>query len=506
MAKRTIIYLFRNDLRLHDNECLTWAHSNAEHVLPLYCFDPDHYGKTYQYKLPKTEKFRAQFLIECVSNLRDNLKQKGSNLIIRQENPLQAVKDLIERCKNSAPVSALVLQKETTKEELDVEDGFKSLCNEEKITLKTFWGLTLYHRDDITYKDCLVPDVYSAYRMKTENHCTVRPLIDEPEKYRTLPSVKEGKLGDIPTLKDLALETFELHPKSCFPFKGGETAGLGRLNQYLWGTDHVAKYKETRNGLLGQDYSTKFSPWLASGSISPRMIYHTLKKYEKEKVKNDSTYWVVFELMWRDYFKFVSVKYGNKMFFPGGLKSKTIEWKYDGELFRKWCEGKTGVPFVDANMRELLHTGWMSNRGRQNVASFLVKDLQLDWRYGAEWFESMLLDHDVTSNYGNWNYAAGIGNDPRGAYRKFNMIKQGKDYDPTGEYLKTWIPELSQLPEDKVHCPWIILSAPKEYPKPVLVAPEWEKHYPKGMKKSSKPPTKRKAGIDFYFKSGNAPK
>ena len=505
MAKRTVIYLFRNDLRLHDNECLAWAHRNAEHVLPLYCFDPSHYKKTYQYELPKTNKFRAKFLIECVQDLRSNLKRKGSNLIVRRETPTEAVKKLIEQCKQSAPVKALVYQKEVTKEEVDVENSLVELCKGLSIEVQTFWGLTLYHPEDIPYENYKVPDVYTAYRKKTENHARVRPAIDEPEVYKPLPSVKEGKIGDIPTLTDLGLEAFNTHPKSAFPFEGGETSGLKRIDEYFWGSNSVSKYKETRNGLLGMEYSTKFSPWLASGSLSPREVYHKLSKYEKEKVKNDSTYWVIFELMWRDYFKFVAVKYGNKMFFPGGLKGKKIEWKYDKKIMAAWMKGETGIPFVDANMKELILTGWMSNRGRQNVASFLVKDLQIDWRLGAEFFESYLLDHDVCSNYGNWNYAAGIGNDPR-VYRKFNMIKQGKDYDPDGEYIKTWVPELLSVSDDRIHTPWLYLKKPVNYPEPIHIAPEWERHYPKGSKKSVPDAKRQKKGMDFYFKSGAAQK
>ncbi len=182
-----------------------------------------------------------------------------------------------------------------------------------------------------------------------------------------------------------------LHPQSAFPFKGGETSALARLKFYLWDTRAVEQYKITRNGLLGSEYSTKFSPWLAFGSISPRRIFYELKKYERERVKNDSTYWVVFELLWRDYFRFIAAKYGNCLFYSGGVKKLKYKWNEDLDKFEKWAHGKTGVPFVDANMRELLHTGWMSNRGRQNVASFLTKNLCLDWRLGAEWFESLLV-------------------------------------------------------------------------------------------------------------------
>jgi len=180
-------------------------------------------------------------------------------------------------------------------------------------------------------------------------------------------------------------------------------------------------------------------------------------------------------------------------------------WSQDMTKFKAWRDGRTGVPFIDANMRELKETGWMSNRGRQNVASFLIKDLGLDWRLGAEWFESQLLDHDVCSNYGNWNYAAGIGNDPR-ENRKFNIVKQGLDYDTDGDYVRLWVPELGGIRDGRIHHPWTMsnndlakagVELGVTYPKAIHVAPEWSRH-------TNKKPDPRKGqqrGIDFYYKA-----
>ena len=284
---------------------------------------------------------------------------------------------------------------------------------------------------------------------------------------------------------------------------------MDRLNYYLWTSDCVAKYKETRNGLIGEDYSTKFSPWLAAGCLSPRRIYWEIKKYEEKRVANNSTYWVIFELLWRDYFKFVCQKYGDRVFYKTGILNKDLPWSQNMDKFQAWCDGRTGVPFVDANMRELKFSGWMSNRGRQNVASFLVKDLGLDWRLGAEWFESQLLDHDVCSNYGNWNYAAGIGNDPR-ENRKFNMIKQGLDYDKDGDFIRLWVSELKMIKGGKVHFPWTMsgndlakaqVDLGVDYPKPMVVAPEWSRHTGRSGDTGAGPKGQQR-GMDFYFKPG----
>ncbi|HEY9881908.1 MAG TPA: FAD-binding domain-containing protein, partial [Leptolyngbyaceae cyanobacterium] len=167
---------------------------------------------------------------------------------------------------------------------------------------------------------------------------------------------------------------------------------------------------------------------------------------------------------------------GNRIFYPSGLQGLPIKWKQDWERFDVWRRGETGFPLVDANMRELAATGFMSNRGRQNVASFLTKNLGIDWRMGAEWFESLLIDHDVCSNYGNWNYTAGVGNDARG-FRYFNILKQAKDYDPNGDYVKHWLPELIQVPAKRVHTPWQLQAVEQkrfgvrigvDYPHPIV--------------------------------------
>nr|AIE57496.1 CRY-DASH [Platynereis dumerilii] len=505
---RVIICLLRNDLRYLDNEALLWAHRQGTHVLPIYCFDPRHYKGTYHFSLPRTGPHQLKFMLESIRDLKSTLQKHGSDLILRQGKPEVIVPAIIQQI-GKENVSALVLQKEVTDEEVKVEEGLKKSCG---VQLQTIWGATLYHLDDLPFKPQRLPDVYTQFRKTVESQGRVRPLVEMPETLRPLP---EGVTSeDVPTATQLGCQESTFDERSAFPFTGGESSALARLKSYAWETDAVAKYKETRNGLIGHEYSTKFSSWLAHGCISPRQIYWEIKNYESQRVANQSTYWVIFELLWRDYFRFVGMKYGNKLFFEGGIFGKQIPWKRDENLFKAWKEGRTGVPFVDANMRELAATGFMSNRGRQNVASFLTKDLKLDWRMGAEWFESMPIDHDVCSNYGNWLYSAGIGNDPR-EDRKFNMIKQGLDYDAEGDYVRLWVPELKGIQGGQVHTVWTVgkgileragVSLGETYPMPIVQAPEWARHFGKtggARAKSGRgpPPTKQNRGIDFYFKS-----
>ena len=159
--------------------------------------------------------------------------------------------------------------------------------------------------------------------------------------------------------------------------------------------------------------------------------------YEREIEKNESTYWLIFELIWRDYFKYISLKHGHSFFHLGGILKKEYSWNTKPDFLLKWVEGKTAEPFVNANMIELKKTGFMSNRGRQNVASYFAKNMLMDWRMGAAYFEQQLIDYDVHSNWGNWMYVAGVGNDPRD--RKFNIKIQAERYDPKGQYQKLWL-------------------------------------------------------------------
>jgi deoxyribodipyrimidine photo-lyase len=274
-----------------------------------------------------------------------------------------------------------------------------------------------------------------VFRKKCEKHISVRlplPIPAPMPEENVLASVPE-----LPTLSSLGYEMVTEDKRTAIPFKGGEEAAWERLEKYFWNTNQLSYYKKTRNGLLGKKYSSKFSIWLAFGSISPVSIYHEVKKYEKEVTKNDSTYWLIFELIWRDYFKYISKKHGTAIFKLGGLLQKDYVWKTNQKFVQQWIDGRTPEPFVNANMRELALTGFMSNRGRQNVASYFAKEWHLDWRIGAAYFEAMLIDYDVHSNYGNWMYNAGVGNDPRD--RKFDIAWQAERYDPNDKYQKTWL-------------------------------------------------------------------
>lgn len=436
--KRSLIW-FRNDLRLHDNEALAKA-SQAEEVLPVYIFDPRHFETT-SFGFPKTGSHRARFLIESLENLQSNLQEHSLDLIIRKGKPEKVIPELM----SENDINLAFTHKEITREEIDVEEAIKDSIGDK---LSFVWGSTLFHINDIPFSKNEIPDVFTQFRKKTEKQSEVRKELEFRKEVNLVQDVDSALL---PTLQDLGIEAGENDDRAVLNFKGGEDEALKRLKEYFWKQDQLKNYKYTRNGLLGADYSSKFSPWLANGCLSPRRIYWEVKRYENERKSNVSTYWMIFELVWRDYFRFSAWKHGDKLFWQSGIQNKQRAWRTERKDFEKWAEGNTGIPFIDANMRELNATGYMSNRGRQNVASFLAQNLNIDWRMGAEYFESLLLDYDPCSNYGNWAYNSTVGHDPRNRY--FNIINQAEKYDKKGDYVRKWIPELEKVSKEFIHEP-----------------------------------------------------
>lgn len=424
--KNTLIW-FRNDLRCNDSIVLEQALKSNGSIIAVYCFDPRHYELT-DYGFKKTEKFRAKFLIETIQDLKHNLSNLNITLLTYFDYPENIIPKLVD----DFELDEIHLQAEWTQEEVSVLEAMRNKISS-RVEIFEHYDQFLYHPEDINMDISQMPKVFTKYRKHVEKTCQVRPSIPIAKNNQNEFKIEQTS---IPTLETLGFKDFEIHPKSAFPFKGGETQALQRLQDYFFKTKKLGVYKKTRNGLIGKDFSSKFSPWLANGSISARTIYWEVKRFEKEHFKNDSTYWLIFELIWRDFFKCISLKHGNDIFKLGGILYKNYEWSQNPKAINQWKEGLTAEPFVNANMIELNKTGWMSNRGRQNVAYYFSKSLELDWRIGAAYFESLLIDYDVHSNYGNWMYVAGVGNDPRD--RKFNVKLQAERYDTNGKYQQIW--------------------------------------------------------------------
>ncbi|MEM0999706.1 MAG: DASH family cryptochrome [Bacteroidota bacterium] len=474
MSKVQILW-FRNDLRLRDHVALNGAAEEGP-VIPVYVVPNAWNGKSREAGLARMSARRKAFLRECLADLRQSLQERGSELIVRTGRPAQVLADLAEE----VGAEAVHYTFEPADQERRAAARVKQALAGVGVECYDYDGATLYYSEDLPFPASQTPDTFSKFRGKVEKYGEVQPPVTIPtlEAPATWPDA--GNLPEVPQV--------EADPRAVLPFKGGETAALERLMAYCGPKGPLREYKETRNGLLGADYSSKFSPWLATGCISPRTIYAQVRRYEEAVIKNKSTYWLIFELLWREYFRFWTERHGNSLFqFAGPRNAPYKVHPQQESRFQAWIEGQTGAPLIDANMIELSQTGFMSNRGRQIVASFLVKDLGVNWTWGAEYFESQLLDYDVCSNWGNWTYVAGVGADPR-QDRYFHTLVQADRYDGKGAYVRHWIPELKAVPDGRVHTVfaqpvadlqrWNV-SLGDDYPMPVVVPQPWRKNLPK---------------------------
>ncbi len=466
-----ILFWFRNDLRLHDNEAFLLA-SQKGRVVPVYVIDERQLEKN-SLGFVRTGYFRTQFLLESLRDLKQSLQAKGSDLIVLTGKP----EEIISRIADDLKVSHVFASKEVTQEETSVESALSQKLKPLNIDIDLIWGSTLYHARDLPFQIHYIPDVFTDFRKKIANTAKVRPCFETVGQLETIIDIE---IPEIPSMEDLGFKVKPHDERAAHPFKGGETEGLKRLNYYLWDKNLIQNYKGTRNEMVGSDYSTKFSAWLSMGCLSPRQIYWEVNRYEQEAAANESTYWLIFELLWRDYFHFIALKFGIRLFKRSGIKHDLVKrWKKNKDFFNKWVNGMTGVPIVDACMRELKYTGYMSNRGRQIVSSFFTKDLGVEWWWGALYFESQLIDYDVCSNWGNWNYIAGIGTDPR-EDRYFNPVIQSKKYDTECQFIKLWLPELKEVSSDHLHhfmnveTGHQISASAGDYPKvPIIKSKRW---------------------------------
>ncbi len=416
MAERSLIW-FTKDLRTIDNEYLNWLDKSQSAAIALV-FSP--HGLSV---------FQQEFFRQSVVDLQNNLALKNMKLFCIQGSPEQ---EIIKWVQENSIQFVFASSTYNTRDQQTIDAVATALKANTAAHLKTFDQSTLLHAEDIRFVLNRLPPTFTPFRKLVEEAWTVRDAAttDLANLKSFEPSIPLGtQLVDLTNMDGAA--------NLPYSFAGGETAAWQRLKEFLWETRSIDNYKDNRNGMIDKNDSSKFSPWLANGCISARSIYHEIKAYEATNAANDSTYWLIFELLWRDFFKFHSLKIGEQLFNIDGFLKREKFWNDDEDVFLRWQRGQTGEDFVDANMRELVQTGWMSNRGRQNVASYFAKQLRLNWTRGAEFFEKHLLDYDIESNWGNWQYLSGVGTDPRD--RDFNIQRQAEHYDPDFRYRNKWL-------------------------------------------------------------------
>ncbi len=423
-TKRIGLYWFTNDLRLHDQPALMRANSLVDELVCIFIFDKAWF-QTSHFSQNRLGSHRRVFLLESLHDLDQRLCDLGQKLIIVEDHPTRVLSQLIQ----TANITDVFRSENAGWNENQI---WRSLESEH--THCQFHSIdthTLFDQDGLPFSINELPATFTKFRKVAEETPVASPI----KAIQHLPPKPTIEFIDIAFL-----------PEASTQFNGGETAALAHVENYFGGK-LPAHYKEVRNSLDGWDNSTKLSPWLACGCLSPRAVYSRLSDYEARVKKNESTYWIYFELLWREFFQWYAHKYANKLFLPAGIKKTAPLNSYYPERFQKWVNGNTPFPIVNACMNELSSTGYLSNRGRQIVASCFVNELAMDWRYGAAYFEKMLIDYDVAANWGNWQYLAGVGADVQ-PKRHFNLEKQTEQFDPHGRYIKKWAQDNSNLPLD----------------------------------------------------------
>jgi deoxyribodipyrimidine photo-lyase len=408
---------FTEDLRLDDNETLLKAIEENEEVLPVY-FWAEHEKKS-QFGILRIGDTRKEFIQESLANLQQQLHAIGGSLLVLSGNPEDLMTDL---CKQFG-IRKVYAKKQVGSEEKSTQLLVKQRLLEISVDFETYSTSTLFHPDDLPFSVRDIPLLFTKFRKLAEKESIVRSPFNPPKRIA------------VPLFEQFSMER-TLSSKPAW-LQGGEGHALQRLHHFIWDSQAIKTYKETRDQLAGLDFSTKFSAWLSLGCISPRRIFPEIKRFEHQVLANDSTYWVIFELLWRDFFRFSFKKYPKAYFQLHGLDQHARYTHFDERKFEAWTQGKTSEALINAGMNELRETGFVSNRMRQILASYWVFGMQQDWRYGAAWFEYCLVDYDVASNWGNWAYIAGVGNDNRGG-REFNVEKQMQLFDRDGAYREKW--------------------------------------------------------------------
>ena len=403
-----IAWWLRHDRRLSDNSCWEFALEEAaktgEEVKVFFAWNRLHLDAGIG-GIPRMSARRIDWTQKDLQMMRTELQKHG---IALEETEGSA----LDWLKTNQP-STLTYSFAVAHEERQDEAQLKPLVKR----IQGFWTHSILEPDSIPGGLNQLPAVFTPFRHKIE---------------------RENLRFELPPLR---VEPNVVSPTSssqAFPFEPGEASALARLGAYMNNPEGAAEYKTRRNGLLGTEYSTKFSPWLASGALSPRRIWQACLNLEESLGGSPEVEWIRVELLWREYFQWVAYRAGGRLFSKMGFREQPPRAGFNARAFQRWVEGQTGDDFVNAGMRELAETGYSSNRARQNLASYLIHDLGIDWRYGAAYFESQLLDYDPASNWANWAYLAGVGNDPR-PVRRFNTVKQAQDYDANRAFRQAWL-------------------------------------------------------------------
>jgi deoxyribodipyrimidine photo-lyase len=451
MSQTTALWWIRRDLRLTDNQALAAAQAEADQVVPVFVFDPKLLGSSY------VGEKRVAFLLAALRRLEEDLRQLKSQLVIRHGDPTEALTSLVRdvgatKIFAEADYSPFARQRDTK--------------IAEKLPLELHGGLTVFPPNVVLKDDGSPYTVFTPYSRAWKEIPRPQEIIPKPERISTPTSIPSDKIPETPVFS------------TAIPFPAGEAEAQRRLEAFVNGSG-VFKYGELRNR-MDLDGTSRLSPYLRFGMLSARQAVlasqSALEAATSQQARQGAVTWLN-ELIWREFY--VSVLFHFPWARTSNFRQKYDDFPWDNNQanFNAWSAGKTGYPIVDAAMRQLVQSGWMHNRARMIVASFLVKHLLIDWRWGERFFMQHLIDGDPAANNGGWQWTAGSGTDAAPYFRIFNPMLQSQKFDPNGAYIRRWVPELGKVPEKFIHSPWTMPLAEqrrvgcligKDYPAPIV--------------------------------------
>jgi deoxyribodipyrimidine photo-lyase len=443
---RRIIHWFRRDLRVTDNTAFWHACNDAEEIIPVYILS------RWKHHHPWTGPNRQEFLCGCLESLSKNLEAIGGRLILRAGDPIQELEKLI----HETHAKAIFFNRGTDPYSVEVQQQLEKTCEKLEIQICSYTDHTIFEPHELLTKDGGPFRIFTPYAKAWH----------QQEKPSLLPKIR--KLPISSTVSSLSLPSLDhwgLRSEAKI-IEPGEKAARKRLANFLHGA--ISAYRDKRD-LPGENVTSRLSQDLRFGTLSPRQVFLSCLEASREgsAPARQSINSYVNELVWREFYMQILAHFPTVLHHDFSDRFSALQWDENDSHFQRWCEGCTGFPIVDAGMRELNGTGFMHNRVRMIVAMFLTKDLHIHWRKGEQYFIQKLVDGDIAANNGGWQWCAGTGADAAPYFRIQNPWKQTKSYDPTGKYIKRWIPELKDVDPLRFTQPPTDRLA-KDYPMPVV--------------------------------------